>query len=157
MESNRMTVVLNPSTGEKGSYEDWVALFTELWQGGSTRCGDFMSIMSPDIKLIAPGLKSTRGTKACLQAFQRTFSVLPDLTAEIHRWSANGDTLFIEMTFSASVGGKTVTWSNVDRFIFRDGMAVERVAYFNPTKVRKAFLRSPRGWLQLLQRIRSGL
>jgi hypothetical protein len=152
-----MNIVINSSTGARGSYADWVEEFTQLWQAGQPRVHDFMSIMSPDIKLIAPGLKPTTGAKACQQAFEKTFEVLPDLTAQVHRWSVSNDALFIEMTFTASIGGRKVSWANVDRFIFRDGMAIERVAYFNPSRVRKAFLRGPRGWLHLIRRIRSGL
>jgi ketosteroid isomerase-like protein len=152
-----MHIVINTVTGRRGDYAGWVEAFSELWRGGSSRLGEFMHVMSPEIKLIAPGLKTTTGWQACRQAFQRTFEVLPDLTARIHRWSATGDALFIEMTFAATIGGRRIEWRNVDRFLFRDGQAVERVAYFDPVKVRRAFLRSPRGWLQLLRRIRSGL
>jgi limonene-1,2-epoxide hydrolase len=91
--------------------------------------------MSPEIQLSAPGLRTTRGWSACQEVFRRTFEVLPDLTARVHRWSADGETLFIEMTFRATIGGRLVEWDNVDRFLFRDGRAVERVAYFDPTRI----------------------
>ncbi len=152
-----MSIIVNTVTGQAGDYADWVQAFAELWRGGRSRRGEFMDIMSPDIQLSAPGLRTTKGRQACRQAFERTFDVLPDLTARVHRWSATGDALFIEMTFAATIGGQKIEWHNVDRFLFRDGQAIERVAYFNPVKVRRAFLRGPRGWLQLLRRIRSGL
>ena len=75
----------------------------------------------------------------------------------MHRWSASDDVLFIEMTFRATIGGRIVEWPNVDRFLFADGRAVERVAYFDPLRVRRALLGSLRGWLQIGRRIRSGL
>lgn len=152
-----MSVIVNTRTGQTGDYSTWVDTFTQLWREGRSRLPDFMSLLSPEIKLVAPGLRSTRGWVEGELAFKRTFDVLPDLTAQVDRWSATGDVLFIEMTFSATIGGNKVTWRNVDRFVFRDGIAVERVAFFNPSPVRAAFLRSPAGWLQLWRRIRSGL
>ncbi len=152
-----MSVIINTRTGERGDYAAWVSAFAELWRGGRSRLCELMDLLSPDIKLTAPGLRSTRGRVEAESAFNRTFEVLPDLTAQVERWSATGEVLFIEMTFAATIGGKCVTWRNVDRFLFRDGMAVERVAFFDPRPIRAALLASPSGWLQLWRRVRSGL
>jgi hypothetical protein len=152
-----MSVIINSRTGQRGDYAAWVSAFAELWRSGRSRSLEFMNLLSPDIKLTAPGLRSTHGRAEGEAAFNRTFRVLPDLTAQVERWSATGEVLFIEMTFSATIGGKRVTWRNVDRFLFQAGMAVERVAFFNPGPVRAAFLAGPSGWLQLWRRVRSGL
>ena len=152
-----MNVIIDTRTGQTGDYAAWMQVFADLWRGGRSRLSDFMSVMSPDVKLSAPGLRSTVGWVEGERAFMRTFDVMPDLTAEVLRWSASGDVLFIEMKFSATIGGKRIQWPNVDRFVFRNGMAVERVAFFNPLKVRKAFLANPAGWMQLWRRIRNGL
>ena len=60
------------------------------------------------------------------------------------------------MVYSATLGKRTTRWYAVDRFLFAGGEAIERVAYFNPAKVRKALLRNPTAWKQLL-RLRTGL
>ncbi len=152
-----MNVVVNTRTGEVGDYATWMRKFTDLWSEGRSKLPEFMSLLSPHIKLSAPGVRSTYGWNECESAFKRTFDVLPDLVAEVHRWSASDDALFIEMTFSATIGGKRIHWRSVDRFIFRDGMAVERIAFFNPGPIRRAFLARPSGWRQLWRRTRSGL
>lgn len=152
-----MSVIVNTRTGQTDDYAAWVSTFAELWRGGRSKLRELMNLLSPDIKLTAPGLRSTHGRSEGESAFSRTFEVLPDLTAQVERWSASGEVLFVEMTFSATIGGKCITWRNVDRFLFRDGMAVERVAFFNPGPIRAAFLASPSGWLQLWRRVRSGL
>jgi hypothetical protein len=152
-----MTVLVNTYTGQSGSYADWVRRFEEIWEGGCHCVGNFMSLFGEDVTLTAPGLRTTRGRAACEQAFVRTFEVLPDLSASVQRWSGGGDCLFIEMTFGATIGGRWTIWSNVDRFVFRDGVAIERRAFFNPLKPRRAFLANPRGWLQLFKRLRTGL
>lgn len=150
-------VVIDTRTGRAGSYEEWVAAFADAWQRGRGALEDVMSLMSPHVKLSAPGLRSTRGREAGYRAFRRTFALLPDLVATVENWAAQGDVLFIEMTFTATIGGRLVQWKNVDRFIFRDGVAIERTAYFNPVWVRRAFLATPAGWLQLLRKTFGGL
>ena len=146
-------VVINARTGATGDYSDWVGAFAELWSGGRKNLDRFLDVMSPGIRLVAPGFKPTEGWDEGYKAFGRAFEAMPDLTGEVRRWSASGDLLFVEMTFSATVGGRKVEWDNVDRFLFRDGYAVERVAYFDPTAVRKAFLSSLSG-LKRLARLR---
>ena len=152
-----MKVFVDAARGIQGDYADWVAAFSNLWRGGRSNEQRFMDLMGSEIVLSAPGLRPTKGRAAGSEAFRRTFVVLPDLTADVHRWSATGDVLFIEMTFHATIGGRMVHWRNVDRFLFADGYAIERLAYFDPSRLRRAFLRRPSGWLQLLQRATSGL
>jgi ketosteroid isomerase-like protein len=152
---NAGPVVVNICTGKRGSYDDWVAAFGECWAHGGTNLDSFLEILAPDIVLKAPGLRPTSGHAAARRAFARVFSIWPDLTATVHRWAVRDNTLFIEMTFSATIGGRPVVWDNVDRFFFRDGTAVERVAYFDPTPIRRAYLGSFRGVVQLI-RLRLG-
>lgn len=149
-------LLIDVRTGQTGSIEDWVAAFAALWRRGATSLDQFMSIFHADIRLVAPGFKPTRGHRDGLAAFRRTFRAMPDLTAEVSRWSTSGDALFVEMTFRATIGRRPITWHNVDRFIIRDGAVVERVAFFNPARVRRALLSSPRGLRQML-RLRTGL
>lgn len=149
-------VILDHRTGARGSYAEWVQAFKDRWADAKANLDRFMDILGPDIVLSAPGLKTTHGREAGYQAFARTFAALPDITGTVHRWSASGDVLFIEMTFAATIGKKRVEWHDVDRFVFRDGAAAERVAYFDPSPIRKAYLGSLSGIRQLwrMRRVR---
>jgi len=70
--------------------------------------------------------------------------------------SGGGDVLFIEFTFTATVGGGPLSWDSVDRFIFRDGQAVERISFFQDSGVvLRHARRSLKGWMQIL-RLASG-
>lgn len=142
-------VVIDTATGRRGGYAEWVAAFEERWSDARANLDRFMDILGPDIVLSAPGLKTTRGRAAGREAFAKTFAALPDITGKVNRWSASGDVLFIEMTFSATIGKGRVDWHDVDRFVFRDGVAVERVAYFDPSPIRRAYLGSLAGLRQL--------
>ena len=142
-------VVIDTSTGARGTYADWVAAFQNRWSDARNNLDRFMDILGPDILLRAPGLRTTRGRDAGRAAFATTFDALPDITGQVHRWSASGEVLFIEMTFSATIGKGRVEWWNVDRFLFRDGVAMERVAYFDPSRIRRAYFSSLAGLRQL--------
>ena len=97
----------------------------------------------------------TRGKEAARKTFERIFRGLPDLRADIKRWSAGGDALFIEMTFEATIGGHRIKWDNVDRFIFEDGVATQRVAYFDSSRLFRAYLRNLAAFRQFLRLRRS--
>jgi SnoaL-like domain len=146
---NSFPIVIDTTTGKTGTYADWIDAFAERWAAAKENLDRFMNILGPDIVLRAPGLRTTRGREAGYRAFAGTFAALPDITGKILRWSASGDVLFIEMTFTATIGNKLITWSDVDRFVFKDGIASERTAFFDPTRIRRAYLGSFAGWKQL--------
>ncbi|MEW6777247.1 MAG: nuclear transport factor 2 family protein [Bdellovibrionota bacterium] len=144
-----------PAPQSEADYAAWVKLFAEFWRTPKENLHLFREMMDPEIRLLAPGTRPTKGWEEGIAGFERLLAALPDMTGKITRWSATGETLFIEMTFAATVGGKKTEWKNVDRFLFRGAKAVERVAYFNPLKLYAAFLMSPSGIRQFL-RLRRG-
>lgn len=142
------SVVVNTRTGQRGTLDEWVAEFTRLWSRGAKERERFLDILSPEVTLIAPLAPAARGQSGARAAFKRIFSLLPDLNASVVRWSATGDALFIEMRFGATLGGQRIEWPSVDRFLFRDGVAIERVAFFDPLPLLARVLRAgPRAWL----------
>jgi hypothetical protein len=150
-------IVLDTRTGERGDYAGWVACFAHVWEAPRDRLGRLLDLLSPNVTLIAPTTPArSTGHAAGRRAFERTFAAIPDLRAEVVRWSASGEALFIEMVYSATLGKRATQWHGVDRILFAHGEAIERRAYFNPAKVRSALVRSPTGWRQLL-RLRTGL
>lgn len=148
---NPSRVVVDIETGEEGGYADWVARFAEFWEAPRERLDRLPRILGPNIRLKAPGLKPTVGVEAGMEAFRKTFQALPDLTSTVENWSGSGDVLFIEVVFTATIGGRATHWRNIDRFTFDKGVAVERVAHFSPMPLYLAALKSPRGIGQLLK------
>jgi hypothetical protein len=39
-----------------------------------------------------------------------------------------------------------LSWPAVDRFIVRDGLAIERISYFDGAQLFAEILKRPRGW-----------
>lgn len=150
-------VIIDLRSGERGSVADWVTVFAQVWGKPQDRLDRLLALLGDTVTLKAPTIPPvSRGKEAARAAFERAFHGLPDLCAEVSRWSASGDVLFIEMTFQATVGGHRVSWDSVDRFVFRDGVAIERVAYFDPSRLRKAFLWNL-GAFRQFRRLRKGL
>ena len=148
-----MSVIVSVRTGERGEHAD----FASAWSASEDRLERSMDLLGPDVHLRAPGVRSTRGKDAAREAFRLAFEVFPDLRASVERWATGGDALFIEMQFTVTIGAHEVAWRNVDRFLFSADVAAERVAYFDPSRIRRAFLRGPRAGAHLLRRLRSGL
>lgn len=150
-----MSIVIDTETGARGTAEDFVSRFTELWASPNGRAEPFGVLLSPDVRLIAPMTPTTNTRATGLRALQKVFDAAPDLRADVLGWSARENVVFIEMRFTATLGGRTVSWYNVDRFRFDEaGAAIERVAYFDPSTLRRALLRSPSGWLQAAKLLR---
>ncbi|MBO6634000.1 nuclear transport factor 2 family protein [Parvibaculum sp.] len=146
-------IVLDTRTGERGSFADWVKAFDDNWAAPRENLERILGLLSEDVVLKAPTRPPmSRGRAAGRRAFQAAFAGFPDLTGKTKRWAASGEVLFIEMTFTATVGGRKLSWDNIDRFLFRNGEAIERIAFFqDSTIVFRTARRNPRGWLQLVR------
>lgn len=149
------SIVINTKTGARGTPADFVENFKRLWAAPAALVEEFMDALSPDVRLVAPLGVITVGHERGLRSLRRLFAALPDMRGEIDRWAETDDALLIEMRFIATIGGRRLEWPNVDRFRFVDGIAVERVAYFDPMPLRRAFMRNFTAWKQL-RRLRRG-
>ena len=109
-------------------------------------------LLTDDIVLIQPMAPTARGIDEAKKWFAGVLATIPGIRAEVDRWSASGDQVFVEFRLIGNVGGREVQVPVVDRFTLAgDGRARERVSYFDPLVLIRAALRSPRGWWQLLR------
>src|SRR2546422_2527453 len=113
------------------------AKFTDFWRPplDPERLG---GLLHSDGRLESPGLPATVGLEAGKEAFRSLFKLMPDFRAELERWSAAGDAVFLELTLRANVGGQELRVPAVDRFLLRDGKAVERGSFFDPSPFLQA-------------------
>ena len=108
------------------------------------------ALWTDDIVLIQPLMPRAIGRKACEEEFGRLFRLIPDITATVHRWSGDDGVVFIEFTLAGTFGGRPIAWDAVDRFVLRDGLAVERVSYFDSLPLAIEMALRPRGWRRML-------
>lgn len=124
---------------------DFVARFAAFWQAPTPEGLD--TVLAPDARLSAPLAPTTEGLEAGRAAFASLFELIPDMTAEVHRWGATGDGVMIEFTARGTVAGTPISWEAVDRFVLdEEGLARERVTYLDSLPLVLTLARHPRAW-----------
>jgi SnoaL-like domain len=124
---------------------DFVERFVAYWRAPSLDGLD--AVLAPQARLLAPMTKTTHTLAEGKRTFAALLRLAPDLTAEVHRWGPTADGVLIEFTISGSVSGVPIGWSAVDRFVLgADGLATERVSYFDSGTIVSTLLRHPRTW-----------
>ncbi len=124
---------------------DFVGRFTEFWQAPTVE--GLETVLAPDARLSAPMTATTHGLEEGRRAFASLFELIPDMTAEVHRWGATRDGVLIEFTVRGTAGGTAISWESVDRFVLdEDGLATERFTYFDSLPLALSLLRRPRAW-----------
>jgi len=131
---------------DRDAAADFVRRFTVFWRAPTPELLD--TLLARDAHLSAPMVPTTQGLEAGKRAFADLFELIPDMTAEVHRWGATTDGVLIEFTVHGTVSGSPVSWESVDRFVLdADGLATERFTYFDSLPLVLTLARRPRAWL----------
>ncbi len=124
---------------------DFVRRFAEFWAAPSP--GRLDTVLATQVRLVAPMTPTTHTLADGRRAFADLLELIPDLTADVHRWGATEDGVLIEFTLSGTAGGGPISWPAVDRFVLgEDGLATERISYFDSAPVGLTLVRRPRSW-----------
>lgn len=136
---------MSEAAGGHEAAADFVRRFAEYWSAPTPERLDL--VLAERVRLVAPMNPSTETLEDGKRAFAAALELIPDLTAEVHRWGATEDGVMIEFTLSGTAGGKPIAWSAVDRFVLGDdGLATERVSYFDSAPIALTAVRRPRAW-----------
>jgi hypothetical protein len=138
--------------------EEFVRFFSEGWQKPKPDAflEHFAARMAPPARMIQPLAPTTEGVEDFKALFRGLFEVFPDYEVQVEDWAARGDTVYIWLTHSATIGGRKLSWPGVDRIVLdAEGRITEREAIFDPTVQLPAILRAPRLWPRLLRMTRS--
>jgi hypothetical protein len=124
--------------------------FADYW--AAPTADGLPALLADDVRLVQPMSRPVVGIEGAKRWFAGVAAAIPDIHAEVDRWSATGEYLFIDFRLIGTLAGRRVEWPAIDRFVLGDdNRATERVSYFDPTPLVLAGLRSPRGWLQLVR------
>jgi hypothetical protein len=128
--------------------DDFVERFARWWSDPDPdRLGE---ILAPAVRLMQPIARDTFTLGDGIEAFRSLFRFLPDLRGEVHDSVTDGGLVFIHFTLTATYGGRPISWDAVDRFLVgEDGLAIERVSFFDSQPLALQMLMRPRGWAQL--------
>lgn len=134
---------------------EFVERFRAYWRAPSA--AGLETLLADDVRLVAPMTPTTHSLEQGKRAFAGILALVPDLTGEVHRWGATDDGVLIEFTLSGSIAGVAVSWRAVDHIVLReDGLALERVSYFDTAPLILTAFRHPRTWPTFLRsRLRS--
>jgi SnoaL-like domain len=125
--------------------DDFARRFAEYWRAPSPERLD--TVLAERVRLVAPMTPTTETLADGKCAFADLLELIPDLTGEVHRWGATEDGVLIEFTLSGTAGGGPVSWHAVDRFVLgEDGLAKERISYFDSLPLVLTVARRPRAW-----------
>ena len=124
---------------------DFVRRFAEFWSAPAP--DRLPMLLAEEVRLAAPMTPVTNSLAEGERAFSAIFGLIPDLTAEIHCWGATDSGVLIDFTLSGHAGGAPISWRAVDRIeIGEDGLATERISYFDSLPLVLAVARRPRAW-----------
>jgi hypothetical protein len=124
---------------------DFVARFEAYWEAPTPE--GLEAVLAPQTRLVAPLTATTHTREEGIRAFAALFELVEGMSAEVHRWGATADGVLIEFTVSGRAGGKPISWHAVDRFVVgADGLATERVSYFDSAPLAMTLARRPRSW-----------
>jgi hypothetical protein len=134
---------------------DFVERFAAYWRAPSVAGLD--ALLAPDVRLVAPLTRTSEGLAEARRAFAAILTLVPDLSAEVHRWGPTEEGVLIDFTLTGSVGGTAISWPAIDRIVLgEDGLARERVSRFDSLPLVLAVVRSPRAWLPFARSRLSG-
>ena len=103
----------------------FVTKFTRFWRHPSPE--RLPDLLHRDVVLHQPLAPPATGIEEAQRQFARFCRCLPELHAQIERWSGTDNLVFIEFTLIARLGRDLLEWPTVNRLILRDGKATERV------------------------------
>jgi hypothetical protein len=135
---------------------DFARRFAEYWSAPTP--ARLAMVLAERTRLVAPMTPTTSTLDEGRRAFAELLELIPDLTGEVHRWGATTDGVLIEFTLSGTAGGGPIAWHAVDRFVLgEDGLATERVSYFDSAPIALTVARRPRVWPAFLRSRLRGL
>lgn len=140
-----------PGSEKEAAAADFVRRFADYWRAPTPERLD--AVLAERVRLVTPMMPDARTLDEGREAFAELFELIPDITGEVHRWGPTADGVLIEFTLGGTAGGKPISWSAVDRFVIgEDGLATERVSYFDSAPIVRAAAGRPRTWPALLRR-----
>jgi len=124
---------------------EFVERFQAYWRAPTPQ--GLEAVLAPRTRLVAPLTATTQTREEGIRAFAALFELVEEMSAEVHRWGATEDGVLIEFTVTGKAGGKPISWHAVDRFVVgADGLATERVSYFDSAPLALTLARRPRSW-----------
>jgi hypothetical protein len=103
--------------------------------------------LAEDVELAQPMLRVGRGRELWWDEVGRLLAFLPDFRGEVLSWSGLEAMLFIEVGFTATLGGRPLSLRAIDQLrLSPDGTLLRRDSFFDSVPLVLLVLRRPSVW-----------
>jgi ketosteroid isomerase-like protein len=120
--------IVSPSCAEL-----FVAQFVAAWARPDS--ATFAELWLDDGVFVHPTVASPLTGSEVPRWSERIKAAMPDFTFQADEWASRGDLMFLQWSSTATVGGRSLRWSGVDRFRLRDWRISEEVVYFDTLEI----------------------
>lgn len=124
--------------------DSFTARFTRAWAEPTAE--GLVALLHENVVLRQPHLPPIHGKQAAHAEFTRLFAWLPGTYSEVTHAQETRDSAWIEHVLHLPAGNGFIRLPTVDRFQLRDGLGLERVAYFDQARLMVGVLRHPGLW-----------
>lgn len=128
----------SPTSFLSAEHQDFYRRFVSFWAAPSG--ARVAELIAPDARITFTGAGTFSGADY-VTVMQGMLDSMEDLAVTPLDCAGNGDRLFIHWETTARIGGELRTYRGVDRFVLRDGMAIEEHIIFD-----SAVLEAARPW-----------
>jgi ketosteroid isomerase-like protein len=87
--------------------------------------------MHEDTRNLIPPMSEPGDRETVVEHFRGVLQMLPDLALEVIRWAPTGDAVLIEWKAMATLAGRPLSWTGVDRFNVRGERMYEASVYWD--------------------------
>jgi len=123
-----------------------VAAFADGWARPHPHAWD--DLLAADVELTQPLLRSGVGRSVWQHEVARLLSFLPDLTGHVLSWAGCGDVVFVDISCSATLAGRPLSFRAVDRLTLdQHGRVTRRESFLDPLPVMRSAMTRPGAWL----------
>jgi len=88
-------------------------------------------LMHADTRNLIPPMREPGDREAVVELFRGVLAQLPDLRIGVIRWAPTGDAVMIEWRATATLAGRPLSWTGVDRFNIRGERMYEGQVYWD--------------------------
>ncbi len=113
--------------------ELFVSQFEAAWARPDS--GGFAELWLDDGVFIHPTVGSPLTGSEVPEWSERIKAAMPDFTFRADEWASRGDLLLLQWTSTATLGGRSLRYSGVDRFRLRGWSISEEIVYFDTLEI----------------------
>lgn len=120
---------VEPTQEQLAAARDLVERFAARWDRPDADA--LRDLMHSDTQNLIPPMTHPADREGVVEHFRAVLQALPDLRIEVLRWAPTSDAVLVEWQATATVAGRPLSWTGVDRFNIRGDRMYEARVYWD--------------------------